>query len=247
MRTTETLGRVTRLGVAACATLMGCGVGEPPPSTVAAKEQFLTRAWPALGRCAGCHGSQPSIDFLAPGTPDGAYATVFDYQPPVVDVESPSSSLLLTMGKHTGPEFLPAEVEPILLWLEAEREARVVAPAVPIAVGPIALQLGAMNQIALPAEGAQLRFVPADSGSGTLSLTDLELHAGPRGLRVVHPVFSSLPVAGAPVVDTADRYRDVDLELAPNAAERLGGGAALFTSFRSTDPIAIHFRKLEAP
>jgi hypothetical protein len=179
--------------------------------------------------------------------PRGAYAAVFDFQPPVVDAESPASSLLLTMGKHTGPELLPAEAAPILAWLEAEREARVVDPPEPIVVGPLTLQLGVMNQVALPAEGALLRFVPADSGAGTLSITDLTLHAGARGLRARHPVFSSKPAAGPPVLDTADRYRDIDLELAPDAAERLGGGAALFTSFTPTDPITIHFRKLEAP
>lgn len=247
MHMSESLGRATSLGVAACATLIGCQVGEPPPLSVSASELFQTRAWPALGRCAGCHASQPSIDFMAPGTPDGAYATLFDYQPPIVDVESPASSLLVTMGKHTGPELLPAEAEPILRWLEAEREARLEPPPEPISVGPVTLQLGTMNQVALPVTGALLRFIPADSGTGTLSLTDLTLVAGPEGLRAVHPVFSSRPAAGQPIVDTADRYRDVDLELAPSTAERLGGGATLFTSFPSTDPITIHFRKLETP
>jgi len=247
MQSSKRLGRASCLGAAACAALIGCEVGQPPPPSVSASELFVTRAWPALGRCAGCHGTQPSIDFLAPGTADGAYATVFDYQPPIVDVESPASSLLVSMGKHTGPELLPEEAEPILAWLEAEREERVTPPAEPIVVGPITLQLGTMNQVALPAEGALLRFVPADSGSGTLSVTELVLQAGPRGLRAAHPVFSSKPATGLPVLDTADRYRDVDLELASNAAERLGGGAALFTAFPSIDPITIHFRKLEAP
>ena len=247
MRSIEALGRVTSLGVVACATLVGCEVGEPPPPAVDTSKLFLTSAWPALGRCTGCHASQPSIDFLAPGNPDGAYATVFDYQPPVVNVESPASSLLLTMGKHTGPELLSTEAALIVAWLEAEREARVVPPPEPVIIGPLTLQLGAMNQVALPAEGALLRFVPADSGTGALSLTDLTLHAGPRGLRAVHPVVSSRSAAGLPILDTADRYRDVDLELAPSAAERLGGGAALFTAFPSTAPITIAFRKLEAP
>ena len=53
-----------------------------------------------------------------------------------------------------------------MAWLEAEREARVVPPPEPVIIGPLTLQLGAMNQVALPAEGALLRFVPADSGTG---------------------------------------------------------------------------------
>jgi hypothetical protein len=244
---TPGLGFGFGLGLAACAALAGCVVGEPPKPEVAARTLFDTQAWPALSRCGGCHASQPSIDFMAPGTPEGAYTAMFDYQPPVLDMESPSSSLLLGMGKHTGPELLPTEVDAILAWLEAEREERVVAPPDPVVVGPLTLQLGTMNQVALPAEGALLRFVPADTGSGTLSLTELVLQAGPRGLRAIHPLFATKPAAGHPILDTADRYRDVDLELAPNAAERLGGGAALFTTFPSTDPLVIHFRKLEAP
>jgi hypothetical protein len=243
----RSLGRAVGLGVAACAALAGCEVGEPPQPAVAARTLFDTGAWPALARCGGCHASQLSIDFMAPGTPEGAYTAMFDYQPPVLDMESPSSSLLLGMGKHTGPELLPTEADAILAWLEAEREERVVAPPDPIVVGPLTLQLGTMNQVALPAEGALLRFVPTDSGSGTLSITDLVLQAGPRGLHAVHPVFATKPATANPILDTADRYRDVDLELAPNVAERLGGGAVTFTTFPSTDPLVIHFRKLEAP
>jgi len=207
---------------------------------------FESRAWPALGSCAGCHASQPGIDFLAPGTPDGAYGAMFEYQPAVLDVASPSSSLLLTMGKHTGPGFLPEQAAGVLAWLEAEREERVVDPPDPIVIGPLTLQLGAPNQVALPVAGALLRFVPTDSGGGRLSLTELELHAGPTGLRAVHPVFSSQPATGWPSIDLADRYRDVDLDLGPNEAERIGGGATLFSTFPPTDPITIHFRKLEA-
>jgi hypothetical protein len=237
---------IASLGLAACTALVGCMVGEPPARPVAARALFEARAWPALGRCAGCHASQPSIDFLAPGTAEGAYATLFDYQPPVLDVASPASSLVLTMGKHTGPGLVPAEVEAVLAWLEAEREERVAAPPDPVAVGPLTLQLGAVNEVALPADGALLRFVAADAG-GALSLTELQLAAGPRGLRAVHPVLSSRPAAGPPVLDASDRYRDVDLELAPNAAAPLGGGGALLPAFPSADPITIYFRKLEVP
>ncbi len=246
MHPRDRFDRIAGLGVAACTTLLGCEVGEPPAEPVAARALFETRAWPALASCTGCHASQPSIDFLAPGTAAGAYDALFDFQPAVLDLASPSASLLVAMGKHTGPELQPPEAEAVLAWLEAEREARVVAPPEPIVVGPLALQLGAPNEVALPAGGARLRFVPADAG-GALSLTDLELHAGPGGLRAVHPVFSSRPAAGRPIVDTSDRFRDLELELGPDQLERLGGGAALFAAFAPADPITIHFRTLEAP
>lgn len=226
--------------------LAACEVGEPPRPPVAARELFTTSAWPALARCAGCHAAQPTIDFLAPGTAEGAYTAVFEYQPPILEVESPGSSLLLGMGQHTGPELLPDESTALLGWLEAERDERTEPPVEPIVVGPVALQLGVVNTVPLPVDGAVLRFTPTAVAAG-LSLTDLEIQAGPGGLHAVHPLFSSRPVTGLPIIDTADRYRDVELELAGSAVDRLGGGATLFTRFPSTDQITIHFRTLEAP
>src|SRR5688572_14417360 len=88
-----------------CAMVAGC-LGEPTTTgttILPAREQFAAKAWPTLVGCAGCHGKQPAIDFLAPGTVDGAYESLFDFQPPVIDLDVPVSSLLLTMGKHTGP------------------------------------------------------------------------------------------------------------------------------------------------
>jgi hypothetical protein len=230
--------------VAAC--LVGCDVADPPVEKLTPEQQFATRAWPALAQCVGCHATQPSIDFLAPGTPEGAYTTVFGFQPPVVDVESPASSLVLTMGKHTGPALVPAAADALLAWLEAEREARVPDGGEPVVIGPTPVVLGAPNTIELGVDGAKLRFVP-EAAAGGLSLSQLELVAGPRGLRVVHPLFTSEPAIGDARVDTSDRYGDLDLELAANAVEELGGGAALFYTFPPSDPLTIHFRKLEAP
>jgi hypothetical protein len=247
-RVTRSDTRARRALVAACVVFLGCDVGTPPPPPTRepARALFEARAWPALGPCIGCHRSQPTIDFLAPGTAEGAYATMFAFQPPVVDVESPASSLLLAMGKHTGPALLPEAAAGVLEWLEAEREERIADPDDPISIGPVAVELGVPTIIPLLADGATLQFVATDAG-GALSLEGLELRAGPRGLHAVHPVFSSKPATGAPVLDAVDRYREVDLDLDPNIAVRLGGGAALFTKFPPTDPISIHFRTLEAP
>src|SRR5215470_12433776 len=107
--------------IAVC--LLGCAI-DPAGDPLPADQQFVMKAWPALSRCVGCHGTQPAIDFLAPGTAKEAYMTLFAFQPPIVDVESPASSLLLTMGKHTGPPLAADESEALLGWLEAERAAR---------------------------------------------------------------------------------------------------------------------------
>jgi mono/diheme cytochrome c family protein len=232
--------------VAMCSTLAGCTVTDPPVDNLPADQQFTSRAWPALGACVGCHGSQPAIDFLAPGTAEGAYTTMFAFQPPIVDVASPASSLVLTMGKHTGPPLAPADADAILAWIEAEHDVRVPDRGMPIAIGPVTLALDAPNTVELGL-GAQLRFVPAAAASGGLSLTGLALAAGSRALHVVHPLLTSKPAIGAQQIDTADTFGDVDLEIPANAVQPLSGGAALFPGFPPTDPITLHFRTLEAP
>src|SRR4029077_5465037 len=92
----------------------GCVSSLPPPPALDGRTQFVDDVWPALGACTGCHAAQPAIDFLAPGAAgaqralvfrapgpaDGAYDTLFTFQPMVVDMKSPSASLLVTMGKH---------------------------------------------------------------------------------------------------------------------------------------------------
>jgi len=233
------------LTVAVCTTLSGCDVADPPVDKLPAEQQFRATAWPALGRCAGCHAHQPAIDFLSPGTPAEAYATVFAFQPPIIDVASPASSLLLTMGKHTGPAMLSADADAVLAWLNAERAGRLPDAGHPVVIGPIALAAGSVNTVDLGL-GATLRFVPV-AAAGGLSLTGLELTAGAAGLHVVHPVFTSQPQLAPRRLDTADTFADLDLVLAARAVEPLGGGAALFAGFSPTDPISIHVRTLEAP
>ncbi len=242
-----TASRRTRrlLTVAACSTLLGCGATDPSIDQLTAAQHFATRAWPALARCYGCHATQPSIDFLAPGTADGAYATILGFQPPIVDIESPSSSLVLTMGKHTGPALAPPEADAVLGWLEAEREVRIPEGGAPVEIGPVVLALGMMTTVDL-GRGATLRFVPAPAAVG-LSLTHLALAAGDGPLHVVHPLFASHPRVGPLRVDADDIFGDLDVVLAAHQVELLGGGAALFATFAVTDPITIDFRTLEAP
>jgi hypothetical protein len=247
MRSESIADRRTALAAAlisaACGGI-GCGASDPAPA-VSAPQLFATRAWPALGRCAGCHASQPAIDFLAPGTPTEAYATLFAFQPPIVDVASPASSLVLTMGQHTGPALLPSEAAAVLAWLEAERAERVPDPGTPVTFGPVDLALNAVNVVDL-GRGATLQFVPSPSTEG-VALRGIELTAGAAALHVVHPLFASQPSLGPPRIDTTDAFGDVDLDLAAGTGVALGGGAAVFPGFDPGDPITIHFRTLEAP
>jgi len=196
-----------------------------------------------MARCVGCHGSQPAIDFLAPGTPDGAYATMFAFQPPVVDLDSPGSSLVLTMGKHTGPALEANESAAILDWLNKERDERTPPAGMPIVIGPVTLALDTQTTIDL-GHGATLSF-RATSFDGDLDLSAIQIATTSSPLHVTHPLFVSRPASGIAVVDNLDHFDDLDLELA--ARSTLPLTSATFLDFAATDPITIHFLELEAP
>ena len=234
-----------RLSIVVGVGLAACGVGNETggddlPLAEAARAKFDTRAWPALAKCTGCHAAQPAIDFLAPGTAEGAYTTLFAFQPSVLDVGSPASSLLVSMGKHTGAAFLPTEAAAVLEWLLAERAARVTPAGEPTYVGP----LGAGDAtLALPTSGTlQLVGTPFPGG---VSYSDISITAGATALRVMHPVFVSHPPDADPIVDELDRFAELDLDVAPGKTETLGG--AVFPMFAPEHPLTIHFRMLEAP
>lgn len=224
--------------------LAGCVDTETAPPKLDAQQQFTQRAWPALAGCVGCHGAQPTIDFLAPGTPDGAYASLFAFQPAVVDLGAPSASLLVTMGKHTGPALDQQSAQDVLTWIEQERSERV-TPNPTIAVGPIDLSLGSPAQLALPT-GGTIAFTPT-SVAGGLQLSQLAITAPAGGLHVVHPLFVLDPAKLPAVVDALDRFADVDVRLGAGERYDLGGGDALFLDFDPSTPLSIHFQKLEAP
>lgn len=230
----------------ASVVMAGCVGSDPtlpqPPAELSAHDAFVQKAWPALATCNGCHGAQPAIQWLAPGTVDGAYVTVFAFQPPVVNLDSPESSLVLTMGKHTGPA-LPADSAAIVLaWLQTERDERIAPAGDPIVVGPLTAQLDAMNAIDL-GHGATMHF-RADAFDGHLDVTQVDISTT-AALHVSHPLFVSRPRLAAPIVDEADHYDDIDADLPMGATLPLVG--ATFLDFAASDPITIHFQALEAP
>lgn len=247
MRPIVSIGRVDSLQLArrlaiALALLSGCLDEAMPAATpTTAREHWDQRAWPALATCVGCHGSQPAIDFFAPGTADGAYMTVFSFQPPVIDIAAPSSSLLLTMGKHTGPALDPVAAAAVLGWLEAERDERVPDMGESVRVGPFKPMLGGPTTIELGVGGATITMF-AEQGEIGIYMSKLTLAAG-SGVRVAHPLFVSRPPD--PVLDEIDRYADLDMVLAAGASVELGPAA--FLAFDPNDYLTIHFKNLEAP
>ena len=230
--------------VAASILLAGClgdGMSSTDTSGLSARAQWDQRAWPVLASCAGCHGKQPAIDFLAPNTSDGAYTTVFAFQPPVIDVEVPSASLLLTMGKHTGPAFAPDQAAAVLAWLEAERDERMAGAGNTVRVGPVLPTPGTAITLDLGVGGAQLTLMPETSEAG-LYFSHVTITGG-AGLHVAHPLFVSRPPK--PILDAVDRYGAIDTKI--NAGSQLELGPAWFLDFSAADYLSIHFSTLEAP
>ena len=231
------------VAVAAGLCLAGC-LGDPMPTDttqLSAREMFNQRAWPGLSSCAGCHGSQPAIDFLAPGTADGAYTTVFSFQPPVVDVEVPSASLLLTMGKHTGPAFSADQAAGVLAWLEAERNERMPVGGNTVRIGPVLPTPGTAITLDLGVNGAQLTLMPETSEAG-LYFSHVTV-AGGSGVHITHPLFVSRPPK--PILDPVDRFGALDAKVAAGAQLELG--PVWFLDFNAADYLSIHFSTLEAP
>jgi hypothetical protein len=237
--------KTRRHWVVASFVVAGC-VGTDPSSPqtepeLSARDAWTQKAWPALATCNGCHGTQPAITWLSPGTVDGAYTTVFMFQPPVVSLDSPASSVILTMGKHTGPALQPDQAIAVLKWLETERDERITTPGEPIVVGPITASLDAMNDVDL-GHGATMH-IKADAFEGHLEFATITIQAT-TPVHITHPLFVSRPHGADPIVDDADRYDDIDADL--GAGETLSLTAGAFLDFSATDPFTIHFKALEA-
>lgn len=237
---------VTKVALCTIGTLVGCIDAQDSSMdapVTSAREMFLQQAWPALTSCAGCHASQPAIDFLAPGTADGAYETLFAFQPPVVDVEVPAASRLLTMGKHTGPELGREAAVEVLAWLQAERDERLGGDGTTdpnLRVGPFMPEHGVATKFDLP-NGASLTVVTEPSEGG-LYFKRITIQSG-TGLTLRHPLFVQRPAE--PIVDEIDRFAEVDLALGAGDVVELG--PAWFLSFTANEYLSIHFKTLEAP
>jgi hypothetical protein len=227
----------------ACTTAAGCLDEAPPPlaQNPTAREVYDQHAWTALAACAGCHAKQPSIDFLAPGTAEGAYQSLFAFQPPVINLDVPASSLLLTMGKHTGPAMDPVNATAVLDWLEAERDERVMATGGTVHVGPFMPMHGTPQVLDLGVGGATLTIVTEASETG-LYAKRITLASG-SGIELSHPLFVSRPKD--PILDETDRFADLDLAL--GAGKTIELGPAWFFTFNPADYVVVHFATLEAP
>lgn len=275
----ETLFRhldMVRLSVGAIlmVTLVGCtGLLDPGSDGLTsdqrkAQEKWRTSARPVLQtNCAGCHnGSRANVDFLAGAQDTQVRDRLMTYTPPVVNLEAPGSSRILTKGLHEGPEFTSESLSSVLQWLQAEKTAQdsdpVTAPpklvTAPLAVTFCTVPPGnptpcPINHIPLEMlpdigpmlPGAEISF-SAFALDTAIYVTNLKITGGTAGVNFEHPLFVSKPAMGDSVPDKIDRYFDVKINEKAGGTDSIGGGAASFEGFLKDSMLEVHFKIVQA-
>jgi cytochrome c553 len=200
---------------------------------------------PALNASCGsaCHaaGTAGAPAYLAP--PD-AYGSIKAF--PGIVVSDPSTSVLLTKGRHEGPDLLDPLRSQVEQWLQAE--APFVATTPPPSTDPFAVQPGTneidISKAAVGLAGAKLSFNAAAQGT-ILTLSNIQVLAPPAtGVHVVAPVFVVIPQQGAEVPDTS--FSNADQTIQPGQSASLQPGMLILTDWSAGATMRIEFAKLEA-
>jgi hypothetical protein len=261
------------LAVVGCTGLIDGGSDGLTRQERVARQKWTDSAYPVFrDNCVTCHaGSRPMIEFLLGGTTDAgaAYDSIKAYDPPVMNVDAPGSSRVLSKGLHDGPALTGEQSFAILTWLQAERDAVITKPTDEtslLATAPFMVELcppfdpanptfvcPTINHVPLDTipnigpqiPGAEITFTAHALTSG-LYLSNLKLSGGTAGAYVEHPLFVSKPVEGEQFPDQIDRYFNLKMNLAASATEQLSGGTAMFSGFVATDMVEIHFKTISA-
>lgn len=153
--------------------------------------------------CQGCHANADTAPpFL---TTDSEHPTIYDQvvewnqgtSTPLVNLDSPGDSLLLTKGAHEGTRWwTDDERQTIAPWLVAESDYsrirdQIATDALAVPYGEVVIDLEEAGVEQAP--GATIRFIYSRQSS-VLRFEELEIVAGPGGLQVTDPVI-------VPVVD----------------------------------------------
>ena len=178
--------------------------------------------------CQSCHAGsrQDAPAFMAtseefPSVYDQVLGWDQDTPTPLVNLESPSDSFLLTKGAHEGSRWWDDEERQLIApWLAAEADFAQIGDQ--IATEPLALPYG---EVVIDLEDVGIEEVPGASirllysrQSSVLRFEEIEITAGPGGLRVTDPVI-------VPVVDDLP-YIDPTFEPSGTTIEVLAGLSA---------------------
>lgn len=264
-----TLVPLALVAMVGCTGLIGDGGGGGgggdddgiTPEEIAAQEAFINKAAPALrtGTCTSCHVTMVPM-FLAGADDLAVRATLLAYDPPVINLDAPSSSRLLNKGPHSGPGLQPSLASDILEWITAEKDAQPDPGEgeIPLDTEPFTVQLCTsgtpetnpagcpINTVSLQAFGvdAKIEFVAPVVGS-SLYLNRLTLTGGAAGVYIEHPLFVSHPTGAEPVADRLDRFVATKMNLMASETSQIEGGTQSFADFDPTNPITIHFRAVK--
>ncbi|MCE9578729.1 MAG: hypothetical protein K8W52_36730 [Deltaproteobacteria bacterium] len=209
------------------------------PEEIAAKNAFDQTVTPILGpTCGGCHTSMANIDFMAP-MPD--MRTHLLAWPGLVNLDTPTSSKLLTKGAHSGPAFTAEQSAGVLDWINLEKVAAG-GPTTTVETQAFQPQPGVntvdLTGIGLP--GATITFRMQQLSVG-IYLNEITVHASTDAIHVVHPLFVTWDAQNVASPDPVDRFADIDLTVAANEASSIGGGTAVFVDVAPTTKLSLHF------
>jgi hypothetical protein len=170
------------------------------------------------------------------------YTALTDYGS-LLDFESPSSSLLLNKGAHSGGPALEADQYALVLeWIRLEATWRVEVPdevietpVVQPVPGPNTIPL---DSLGLPGSTVSFNYQALASG---MYLTDVSLIAGPDGATIEHPLFVTWENE-SPSPDPLDRFVELSVAAEPMAASPIGGGYFALANVAPGAGLSIHFR-----
>lgn len=240
--------RLTAVAALALVVATGCmgeitnganGDDDLTPEEIAAKNAYDTNVAPILnGFCGSCHTSMANIDFMKP---DPDVRTHLLTWPGLVNLDTPTSSKLLTHGAHQGPAFTEAQSATVLDWINLEKEAAG-GPTTAVETQSFQPQPGLntvdLTSIGLPGSTITFRLQQLSVG---VYLNEITVHAATDGVHLVHPLFVTWDANNVASPDPVDRFADIDLTVAANETSSLGGGTAVFVDVSPTTKLSLHF------
>jgi hypothetical protein len=235
-------------GVAVATLLAGCfgtitngdnGNGTETPEEIAAQNDFQANVLPVLnGFCGSCHTAMQGVAFMA--GPD-VRTTILTF-PNLVNLDTPTQSLLLNKGAHEGPALTTDQQSTLLQWLTLEQTA---AMGTQTTIQTTAFQpvpgINTVDLTSIGLAGSTVTFNLQELSVG-IYLNEIMLNAGTGGAHVVHPLFVTYDMAGNPSPDPVDRFSDIDLTVAANMQSPIGGGTAVFVNVDPTTKLSLHFK-----
>jgi hypothetical protein len=194
--------------------------------------------------CGGpCHveGKGGAPAWLAP--PD-AYASAVVY--PGIVAANPESSILLTKGRHEGPDLVDPLRTRVQQWLQAEAQFaknQALPTTDPFAIKPGTNAID-ISKAGTGMAGAKLTFQAQAAGS-VLTLSNMQVLAPPAvGVHVVAPIFVVIPAHGAEEPDQS--FSNEDETIAAGQSATLQPGMLILTDWAADATMRIEFTKLEA-